>query len=202
LDETELCTDSEMLEAALLQRQKQQAHAERLQQQDWLLMSSYDSSSAAKQLDAVGSQRILSSQQEQAQGLVGGRGGSSISVVGSGSPAGTRNAEAAGFSASDAPVSVTSITAAALDKHMQQQQAATIVDSAALHQQQQPQSPSSAGVQGPDPLIQPSELQGHFILTGCASSFVQFARQLAASASPAAEPLTVVLLHPEHPGTL
>lgn len=104
---------------------------------------------------------------------------------------------------SDTPVSVTSITAAALDKHMQQQQAATITDSAALHQQQQQaHHPSSAERQGPDLLIQPSELQGHFILTGCGSSFVQFARQLAASASPAAEPLTVVLLHPEHPGAL
>jgi hypothetical protein len=201
LDETELCTDSEMLEAALLQRQKQQAHAERLQQQEWLLMSSYDSSSASKQLDAAGAGRITPSQQQQGMGVRGGS--SSTSVVGGGSNAGTRNAEAAGLPPSDTPVSVTSITAAALDKHMQQQQAATIMDSAALHQQQQQaHHPSSAERQGPDLLIQPSELQGHFILTGCGSSFVQFARQLAASASPAAEPLTVVLLHPEHPGAL
>lgn len=163
-------------------------------------MSSYDSSSASKQLDAAGAGSITPSQQQQGMGV---RGGSSSTSVGGGSNAGTRNAEAAGLPPSDTPVSVTSITAAALDKHMQQQQAATITDSAALHQQQQQaHHPSSAERQGPDLLIQPSELQGHFILTGCGSSFLQFARQLAASASPAAEPLTVVLLHPEHPGAL
>jgi hypothetical protein len=210
LDETELCTDSEMLEAALLQQQKQQAHAEWLQQQQqqqWLMMSSYDSSSVSKQQQqqqAAGSPSGVSCtpQLHQTHGVVpavfGGLSGDSMGRSSSSSATSLQVTQAAQPPSASPGVSVTSITAAALDQHIQQQQAAVEGASWPLHHQQQQRD----GAQSLDLLPMPAQLQGHFILAGCASSFVQFARQLAASASPEAEPLTVVLLHPDHPGAM
>jgi hypothetical protein len=179
LDETELCTDSEMMEAALLMRQKQQAHEEWMQQQQqWPMLSSYDSSSMHKQQAAVGSGAAGQQQQQQpSQALT-------VVPLDTNSSSTMQGSHPSQSGPSVPSVSVTSITAAALDQ-----------------QQQQQQSPApQAEVHGPDPQTPPSQLAGHFILAGCASSFVQFARQLAASASPAAEPVTVVLLHPEYQG--
>jgi hypothetical protein len=214
LDETELCTDSEMLEAALLQRQRQQAAAERLlqqqqqEQQQWLLLSSFDSSSAFNQQQAAGSSSsstAVAGSQPQLGMLSGDSMGRSASPGREQPVPGSRQPLLPAASG----VSVTSTTAAALDQHIQQQQQqqqqqdpAVPASQAAVHTQQQQQEAVQVHARGPELPTPPSQLHGHFILAGCGSSFVPFARQLAASASPAAEPLKVVLLHPEHPGVL
>ncbi|KAF8071241.1 Kcnt2 [Scenedesmus sp. PABB004] len=136
MDETEICTDSELLEAALLQRKRQEQREAR----------AAGGGAGQPGTPAAAAQRLLGDAQQEA----GDGGGGALeprAAAGAGDAGGPSGPQAAA-------------------------------------------APPLLG--GPVP----RQLSGHFILAGCASSFVGFAEQLHAMAP---MPPALVILHPEPP---
>jgi hypothetical protein len=220
MDETEVCTDSELLEAALLQRQRQQR---REQQQ----LSLYTGNCPVYEV-------LLESEDERQEGMepqvqgnaahdtAGGSSNSSNSSSNSSSSSTTRGVavgDQAGDAGPDGVVSDVSSSSSSSNSQQQpkapasgQQQQRGLLSGASsatttttsssssshayqqqLQQQQQPQAPDGYLA------LPPKHLRGHIIISGCASSFVQFAQQLHSLASPSASPLPLVILHTELP---
>jgi hypothetical protein len=178
MDETEVCSESQLLEAALLQRQRQQQREQRRAQRQ-------------QQLDQVQQQQLMASlggsgclmnaRQQQQQPMEKLATGSSSSSSNGHHPTA---AQTDGAFATDDISNGSSASSMLLSQQGHQQQ----------QQQQQQQQPAPSGPRAaPDPRL----LTGHFIITGCMTGFVPFAQQLHAMAPPEAAPVTVVLLHSE-----
>jgi hypothetical protein len=207
MDETEVCTDSELLEAALLQRQRQQLREQQQQLQRH----------AVGQLPGYEVPQMADTEGQERHGVGSGSAGkpseannsSSSSTQGDGAVDSSSrqvdlHAAATGNSSSQQAVSDHSSQSDDNQKQLQLSSTATAAASTSssngvMHhqqhqqQQQQPQSP------GLPPGPPPKHLRGHIIMSGCASSFVQFAEQLHSLASPAVSPVPLVILHTEPP---
>jgi hypothetical protein len=208
MDETEVCTDSELLEAALLQRQRQQLRKQQQQQ--------YALGQSAGQLPGYEVLQDSEDEGQESQTAAGNQSAQRIRDIDSSSRSGEVGIPTASSEVSRSSSAETAAAAAASSNGISNETEHANNNNPADNQQHQvlstfPLSNSDSGsigmhhqqplppVLGSTPSLPPKHLRGHIIVSGCASSFVQFAEQLHSLASPAVSPVPLVILHPELP---